>query len=245
MAIRAKEDTIVKDECLREIRNIVGVQLTDFYGVPEPFILKAAALAVDIYESRRNMAFRLSRTSYEHDHITETLWAATLFSLAANFGVITYDGVAESTNPEVADYLQFTQINRKQSVFKSIEDLMADLAQCNSALNYGPIFTVLAEALTIVDRMGEDLAPIAYQLPYSRSLAAKIWGTRYAIRQFNTAQLGKWSEPVRDKLADALRIVEKWQNVDGFPPIVIKRGVSWSLNLATPNVSSVLQYIEL
>lgn len=243
MAFRAKEDVIDRTRCLHEIRRVCGTQLSPLHGMVYDFVTKTANLAVDMYRSRNDADFILYLHTDLRDHQAETLWAGTLFSLAAPFGSITYDSVAEITNPEVADYLQFVQPDSKKPIFQAIPCLLSELGQCNSAQNHGPILSLIASTFSIVDYLGKQLTPVQSKLG-SNAINAAIWGLHYSIEQFNRASVGRWSEYMMALLSDATQTVKDWPKTPQFPTVAYKRAVDWHLDMVVPHFNRLGLYDE-
>ena len=226
MADRAEELNL--DSCKQFARTLFGLQQTPFYMPQYKFAEKTAELAKDIYLSRKDLAYLGSIDVGTRMHESEVIEAAAILANTVQYGSATYDDITNIASTEVAEYLQYVNSNKNESLFRSTYTLLSQLCVCNNMQMFGPIFVVLARALTTVYAVGES--PNSLLGRNSASYAAQLWSTYHIILELKRALVQDWSEYTTHLFAKALPIIKEWRQNSSISTINFKGMVNWKLD---------------
>ena len=226
MADRAEDLDL--DSCKQFARNLFGLQQTPFYMLQYKFAEKTATLAKDMYLSRNDMEYIGATPATTRMHEADVIEAAGILSNTVQYGSTNYDDVANVASTEVAEYLQYVNSNKNESLFRSTYSLLSQLCVCNNMQMFGPILIVLARALITVEAVGES--PNSLLGNNSASYAAQLWSTYHTILELKRAGVHEWSDYTTHLLARALPVIKKWQQNELISSINFKGAVNWKLD---------------
>lgn len=229
MAGRAKTELIDIDKCKQFARNLFGLQQTAFFIPQYKFAEQTASLAKDILLSRREIEYISSLTVEKRYHDADVTEAAGILANTVQNGWATYDNVVEIASVEVANYLQYVNNNKNESLFRSTANMLSQLCVCNNDRVFGPIFIVLARALVLINTIGAT--PNASMLgPSSVSYATQLWSAYHTIKELERAQVPEWSEYTKELFDQIKPILESWKHTALIASINFKGSVCWKLD---------------
>lgn len=229
MAGRAKAELIDIDKCKQFARSLFGLQQTPFFIPQYKFAEQTASLASNILLSRREIEYLAATTVEKRYHDAEVTEAAGILSNAVQNGWATYDDIVEISSVEVANYLQYININKNESLFRSTANMLSQLCVCNNEKTFGPIFVVLARALVFINTVGAT--PNASMLgPNSVSYATQLWSAYHIVKELERAQVPEWSEYTKELFEQIKPILESWKHNTLISSINFKGSVCWKLD---------------
>lgn len=229
MAGRAKTELIDIDKCKQFARSLFGLQQTPFFIPQYKFAEQTAELAKDILLSRNEIEYFAAIPVEKRFHDAEVTEAAAILANTVQNGWATYDNVVELSSVEVANYLQYVNINKNESLFRSTANMLSQLCVCNNDKSFGPIFIVLARALVLINTVGAK--PNASMLgPNSVSYATQLWSAYHVIKELERAQVPGWSEYTKELFEQIKPILESWKYNTLVESINFKGSVCWKLD---------------
>lgn len=252
MAERAKCDDIDKRKLTQIATHTLGSRRTAFFMSHSEFAIKSANLACQLFDSRNDSDYVCFVPCEEKIKQSETIWAATLLSHLCQSADLTYDDVCDLTNVSVANYLHWILPDKTISLLEGTQKVLSQLGQVNHYYECGPIFAVLAKALTAVAEIGED--PTAIGLLDKRVLSAfstQLWSHSVIVRQMDWANVSNWSPFTKHCIDYAKNILDVWDANGVCPMIQFRSGekahnVDWHLDMSiTPPPKDKREFIEI
>ena len=239
---RARPEVIDLESCKEFARSLFGMQQTPFFIPEYKFAEMSAKLARNIFESRTDIEYLGAISSTLRFHDADVIEAAGILANTSSDGWTNYDDIAEIASTEVAGYLQYVNINKNESLFRSTANMLSQLCVCNTMKMYGPIFIVLARALTIANMIGAK--PNASMLGRnSASYAAHLWSAYHTIHELKRAGVDKWSEYTSSLFKSVAPILNSWKQNALISTINFKGAVSWTLDMSIESDHSDYSYL--
>lgn len=240
MAERAKQDNIDRKSLINITIQYLGSRRTAFFMSHSDFAIKSADLACRLFDSRNDADYVCRVPCDEKIQRSEILWAATLLSHLCQAADLTYDDVCDLTTVSVASYLHWILPNKAVSLLEGTQIILSQLAQVNNYSDCGPIFAVLAKALTAAKGIGEY--PTLSGLLDKRIASAfstQLWNISTTIKQLSYANVQLWSPYVEHEIQEGLELVKKWDTNGDCPLIQFRSGDSrhnldWHMNIEIP-----------
>lgn len=229
MAGRAKVELIDIDKCKQFARDLFGLQQTSFFIPQYKYAEQTASLAKDIFQSRNDIEYYGANSCEKRFHESEVIEAAGILSNTVQYGSATYDDVIDMASVEVANYLQYVNCNKNESLFRSTANLLSQLCVCNNEKTYGPIFIVLARALILIDSVGAQ-PNASMRDSNSVSYATQLWSAYHIIDELKRAQVQNWSEYTKSLFDNVEPILDSWKKNTIVTTINFKGSVCWKLD---------------
>lgn len=236
MAERAKSDEIDRTKCIEYATRIAGTRKTPFFAPQALFATTTANLAQDLFLSRNDGDYVCGVPYEEKEQRAQIIWAAALLSQVCQSSNATFDDICDIANPEVAGYLHWVLPDKTISLVEGTSRMLSQLGQRNTTSTCGPVFVVLAEAVATAEfvKTGENLV----NLPKTSTaaLALRLWAVQNTLEQLKEARVHQWSLFTYNKLLNALKLSEKWEEHIPFPNIRFRCGdvrhrVDWYLDM--------------
>ena len=226
---RTKPEVVNVKSCKKFARTIFGMQQTPFFVPQYKYTEESAKLARNIFESRTDLEYLTAVHCALRFHDADVIEAAGILADTSLYNWPDYDTIAEVASTEVAGYLQYVNGNKAESVFRSTANLLSQLCVCNTMKMYGPIFIVLARALTTARMIGAQ--PNASVLGRnSVSYAAHLWSAYHTIQELKRACVNTWSAYTDSLFNSITPIIKNWKQNALISTISFKGAVSWKLD---------------
>ncbi len=251
MAERAKSDEINREALVQFAIRTIGSRRTPFFMAHSEFAIKSANLANDLFLSRRDSEYICRMHCEDIMQQSDIIWAATLLSHLCETTFINYDDVCDLTNPAVAAELHWILPDKTISLLEGTSRVLTQLARINNIYECGPIFAVLAKAITTAEGVGDAPSTAGFINPnIITSFSTSLWSAGVILQQLKIAQVDRWSDYVYDKLENAIRIATCWEKNGECPSIGFrsgetKHGVEWRFDMSIPDrKKDVVHYEE-